>query len=322
MSRLLPALLAATALTLPARANDSEAETPLGGLILKQSDAITLEREDLMISRDHVRVAYRFVNTSDKPVETLVAFPLPDIPADDDENLHYWSRPPQVEFKTTVDGRPVDYDIVQQAIYKGEDVTARLTALHLPLNRFAPEFDKALAAAPKTERDRLVAQGLLHDEGGGAFSPRWALRVSMTRQQVFAPHAPVAVTHEYRPLIGGAVAGGLDPGLRDSADFREKTRRYCIEKDWLASFDRLVARRRGEVAPYSEVWIGYVLKSGANWKGPIGDFHLVVDKGRPDSLVSFCAEGVKKITSTRFEARYENFTPRDDLDILIVDWPR
>jgi len=321
MSRLLPALLAATALTLPARANDSEAETALGGLTLRQSAAITLEREDLFISRERVRVAYRFVNTSDKPVDTLVAFPLPDIPPDDDENLNYWSRPPEVEFKTTVDGKPVDYDIVQQAIYKGEDVTAKLVALRLPLNRFAPDFDSAIAHAPKIERDRLVAQGLLRDDAG-SFSPRWALRTSMTRQQVFAPHAPVAVTHEYRPLIGGSVAGGLDPSLRDSADFREKMRRHCIEKDWLASFDRLAARRRGEVAPYSEVWIGYVLKSGANWKGPIGDFHLVVDKGRPDSLVSFCAEGVKKISSTQFEARYENFTPREDLDILIIDWPR
>jgi hypothetical protein len=323
MSKLLLfALTATAALTFPARANDSEAELALGGLTLKQSDSIALEREDLSISRDRVHVDYRFVNMSDKPVETLVAFPLPDIPPDDDEGLHYWSRPPDVEFKTTIDGKPVTYEIVQQAMLKDKDVTARLTALHIPLNRFDLDFDKALAAAPKTERDRLIADGLFRDDGGSYLSPRWSLRTSMTRRQTFPSHTPVFVTHDYKPLVGGSVAGAFDPTLRDSVDFKEKMRRYCIETDWLASFDRLAARRKGAVAPYSEVWIGYVLKSGANWKGPIRDFHLIVDKGNPDSLVSFCAEDVKKISSTQFEAHYTDFTPRKDLDILIVDWPR
>jgi hypothetical protein len=323
MSKLLLATLATIAvLTFAARANDSEAELALGGLTLKHSDSIALESEDLSISRERVHVAYRFVNTSDKPVEALVAFPLPDIPPDDDEGLHYWSKPPAVKFRTTIDGKPVAYEIVQQAMLNDRDVTDRLTKLHIPLNRFDDDFDKALARAPKAERDRLIADGLLRDDGGGALSPRWSLRTSMTRRQTFPPQTPVFVTHDYKPLVGGSVGGAFDPGLRESPDFREKLRRYCIEKDWLSSFDRLAARRRGEVAPYAEVWIGYVLKSGANWKGPIRDFHLVVDKGKPDSLVSFCAEDVKKISSTQFEARYANFTPQQNLDILIIDWPR
>jgi hypothetical protein len=323
MTKLLLATLAATAaLTCAARANDSEAELALGGLTLKQSDSIALDSEDLTISRDRVHVAYRFVNTSDKPVEALVAFPLPDIPPDDDEGPPYWRGSPAAEFRTTVDGKPVAYEVVQQAMLNGRDVSAELTKLHIPLNRFDEDFDKALANAPKAGRDKLVADGLLHDDGGGSYSPRWSLRTSMTRRQTFPPQAPVFVTHDYKPLIGGSVAGSFDPTLRDSADFREKAKRYCIEKDWLSSFDRLAARRKGKVAPYSEVWIGYVLKSGANWKGPIRDFRLVVDKGQPDSLVSFCAEGVKKISETQFEAHYTDFTPKNDLDILIVDWPR
>jgi hypothetical protein len=73
---------------------------------------------------------------------------------------------------------------------------------------------------------------------------------------------------------------------------------------------------------YSEVWIGYVLKTGANWKGPIGDFHVVIDKGKPDSLVSVCGQDVRKVSFTQFEMRRTNFTPRSDLDILIIDWAR
>jgi hypothetical protein len=73
-------------------------------------------------------------------------------------------------------------------------------------------------------------------------------------------------------------------------------------------------------APYTEWWIGYVLSSGANWKGSIKDFRLVVDKGKPESLVSFCAEGVNKISPTQFEMKKTNFEPKDDLNILIVEW--
>ena len=71
---------------------------------------------------------------------------------------------------------------------------------------------------------------------------------------------------------------------------------------------------------YSETWLGYVLSSGANWKGPIKDFRLVVDKGAPDKLISFCMSGVKKISPTQFEVKKKNFEPKNDLNILIVNW--
>ena len=74
--------------------------------------------------------------------------------------------------------------------------------------------------------------------------------------------------------------------------------------------------------PFYERRIAYVLTTGANWAGPIGDFHLTVDKGAPDSLVSFCADGVKKIGPTLFEVRHANFTPTRDLHVLILYRPK
>ena len=59
-------------------------------------------------------------------------------------------------------------------------------------------------------------------------------------------------------------------------------------------------------------------QTGANWAGPIGDYRLTVDKGRPDALVSFCETGVKKIGPTTFEVRRQNFMPTRDIDIMIV----
>lgn len=302
-----------------ARANDTAAETALGGLILKHSDAIAMESEDLYISRDKVRVKYRFANMSDQPVETLVAFPLPDIPPDSEENKSYWANPADLKFRTTVDGAPIPLEIVQQAIFKGKDVSSRLEALKIPLNHRDARFEAALDKAPRAERDRLVSDGLLRDDGSGKehyYSAQWSVRTSVTRRQSFPAKTTVVVEHEYAPLAGGSVGGALSKGARKEEWFRDEQRKYCIDSDWLASFDK-----RGS-DQYSEIWLGYVLKTGANWKGPIGDFRLVVDKGKADSLVSFCANGVRKIAPTLFEVRHTNFTPTKDLDILIVDWAK
>jgi hypothetical protein len=70
--------------------------------------------------------------------------------------------------------------------------------------------------------------------------------------------------------------------------------------------------------PFSEERIEYVLRTGANWAGPIGSFRLVVDKGDADSLISFCGEGVKRLSPTQFEMRATDFVPRRDLSILIL----
>ena len=51
---------------------------------------------------------------------------------------------------------------------------------------------------------------------------------------------------------------------------------------------------------------------------PIKDFKIVIDKGKPDRLVSFCLDNVKKISPTSFEVRMKDFTPDRDLKILLI----
>jgi hypothetical protein len=67
-------------------------------------------------------------------------------------------------------------------------------------------------------------------------------------------------------------------------------------------------------------WLSYALKSGANWKGPIKNFRMVVDKGKPGNLVSLCISGVKKISPTQFEIVRTNFEPTGDVDVLFVEF--
>ena len=309
----------------PALANDSQAETALGGLVLKQSDAISMDSEDLYLSRERVRVAYRFTNMSDAPVDTLVAFPLPDIPPEDGgDNIAWWTGQADLKFRTSVDGQLVPLDIVEQAIFNGKDVTERLRSLKIPLNRMDEHIEDALKKLTRAERQKLVADGLLRDDSADdyfSFSPRWSLRTTVTRRQVFPAKSSVTVEHEYKPLTGGSVGGGLSREARKTDWFRSKRDRYCIEPDFISAFDRRLGKN-GKDWDYTEVWLAYVLKTGANWKGPIRDFRLVVDKDKTDSLLSFCAEGVKKISPTQFEVRRKDFEPKKDLDILFVEWNR
>ena len=211
---------------------------------------------------------------------------------------------------------PAPSQIVEQAFFQGKDVSARLAALGIPLNRYSKNFVAAIKALPGPARDRLVADKLIVDEVElGYGSALWELRTTVTRRQTFPAHKTVMVEHRYRPLAGGAVGPWSNARLEDF--FGHVRGKYCIENDWLHSL-----KQRLGTANSSQIFIGYVLKTGANWKGPIKDFHLVVDKGRPDSLVSFCAEGVRKISPTRFEVRHKDFTPSKDLNVLILDFPR
>ena len=67
----------------PARANDSTAEVAIGGLTLTKSGAISMDSEDLYISRDIVRAKYRFTNTTPqfrREVQHMIALNLNDFP--------------------------------------------------------------------------------------------------------------------------------------------------------------------------------------------------------------------------------------------------
>jgi hypothetical protein len=69
----------------------------------------------------------------------------------------------------------------------------------------------------------------------------------------------------------------------------------------------------------SERTLGYVLTTGANWAKPIGSFRLTIEKDAPDQLITLCAEGLKKTSPTRFEMTRTDFTPQDDIRIMMLE---
>lgn len=313
----------AMALSAPAAANDSTAETAAGGLVLTQTDAIEMRSEDLSISADEVRVRYVFHNRTAADVTTLVAFPMPvhDLSLEYDSDVAFPSG-----FVTRVAGAPVAMQSERRAFLGDADVTDRLTAIGLPL---APEGDgsalhTALEGLSDAQLRQLSNDGLIaldeYDAGQGPsrfIAPLWRVEENWYWQQTFPAGQDLVVEHRYRPGTGGSVDTVLSiPDLRDDPYTRQMMADYCVDADFMAGVDRL--RGADGVLAITEQRLGYILTTGGNWAAPIGDFHLVIDKGEPTNLVSFCAEGVTKTSPTQFEVRHQNWTPDRDLQILIL----
>jgi hypothetical protein len=323
MSRPALCLAALLAAAPQARANDSTAAIGIGGLSLTRSEAIRLDRQELFISREQVRVEYRFTNTTDRDIETLVAFPLPDFTHSPVERVPDYTR--ELNFRTMVEGRPVAYELIQRAHFRGRDITDRLRALRLPLVAGTdPAFEQRANALPEPERAALLREELVIGEFERGRTrieePLWTVSTNVTRRQVFPAGRSLDVTHSYVPFAGGSVGGRLSPARRATPQFQAIRARFCMEDSFLAALDRRTSRA-AQGADYGEIWLQYRLTPGANWAGPIREFRLVVDKGDPAWIVSFCGEGVRRLDGRRFEMRLTDFTPTRDLDILIVDFP-
>jgi Domain of unknown function (DUF4424) len=327
----LAAIAAIISFAAPVTANDSSSAIGIGGLQLTQNNAVSMDSEDLFLSVDKIVVKYHFTNTTSKNVETLVSFPLPSIPTGiqgylGDQSYPSWS---EFEFKTLVEGKPVSFEKIDKIEAGGRDVSARLKELGWQVSYWTYEDDNFfgdLQKLGKTEKAAFVKEGLLkwRDDKKEYVDPNWQVTTHITRKQIFPAGKTISVEHSYKPLSGGSVGGSLERSQRKDESFPQYAGYYCMDKAFLRGFDkqRYTGKKDedgNEVGSmYVETWLDYVLKSGANWKGPIKNFRLVVDKGAAKNLLSMCMTGVKKISPTQFEVVKKNFEPTKDINILIV----
>jgi hypothetical protein len=323
-------LMLAACAAVPALANDTTAELATGGLLFVQNDNVEMRSEDLAISVKQVDVRYRFFNKSASDVTVLVAFPMPEVRIEEqDQNIALPTQDPVniLGFATTVNGKPVKTQVEQHVFAAGIDRTQLLMSLGIPLAPHLAATNEALDRLPHEKWDELVRIGLAeieeYDIGKGMakhLAARWGLRTTFYWEQTFAAKAETIVEHRYRPSVGGSVQTSLgSPSSVKEAWYDEYKRKYCLDSDFLATIDRLRKAAKSEFGPpYSEERIDYILRTGANWSGPIGQFHLTVDKGDAGSLVSFCGQGIKKTGDTKFEMTKSNFSPDGDLAVLIL----
>ncbi|MBS1183907.1 MAG: hypothetical protein H6Q99_3787 [Proteobacteria bacterium] len=314
-------------------ANDTMAELAAGGLTFVTTQDVLMQSEDLYISPKEVRVDYVFHNGGDSDQTSVVAFPMPDIegsgdfmvsvPNPDSDNF--------LNFSVTVDDQPVTPDIDRHAFAVDVDVTRELSEHGIPLLPFGEATGQALAGLPKdlladwTERGIVIP--MEYDDGGGwktDYVPVWKLKTTYWWRTTFPAGRDLKVAHRYTPSVG-ATAGlsfiGSEEAPFTGEQFEREKKRFCFD----SAFTKTVAKRldaaKAEDADLQESWISYVLTTGANWGGTIGLFHLTVDKEDPDTLVSFCGDGVRKTGPTTFELTATDFYPERNIDIALVRRP-
>jgi hypothetical protein len=316
MKRQALAFAVLAALAAPAAANDSTAQLGAGGLELVRNDTIEVLSEDLYVSAKEVRVTYHFRNRTDAPVTYLVAFPLPTIdaivpevmnvmlPDGDSENF--------MDFAVAVDGEPVEPKLEARVIALGLDQTEVVRRLGLSLNPMDFDLYQWLQTAPPTEKEELNRLGLATVDPYTTQAV-WKLETTFYWEQTFPPGEVLVVEHRYKPITGYGFFGDW---VFNEPVYREK---YCIDAAFEAAARKKLAAVKDTSNPYmNEQRVSYILTTANNWATSIQDFRLVVDKGSPDALVSFCGTNVKKISPTQFEMRAKDFVPERELEILIA----
>jgi len=308
--------------------NDTAAELSIGGLQFTHAANVAMESEELKISLERVNVRYQFTSTSSKPVTLTVAFPLPDIDLSEGESIAFPSNDPVnfVDFETKIDGSPIKFNIEQRAFVGDKDVTPLLNELKIPsLPLGAQQFRSQ--DLPEAARGRMVSEGLLmpagrNERGRPLYGPAWVVRTSVFREQTFPVGIPVFVEHAYRPSVGGSSDTILRKGIRQNkamANEVERYRReYCVTDEFLQKLDKIAGVGPANNAMIQERRISYVLKTGANWAGPIKSFRLLIDRGGNDRLVSYCAGKLNPSSTTSLDVSAANFMPDRDIKLLFV----
>jgi hypothetical protein len=324
----------------PALANDTTAELASGGLEFVRNPIVEMRSEQLFVSTGQIRVTYHFFNTSDQPVTNLVAFPMPDITVDNpDWNVVVPTEDPVnfLAFSTQANGQPVTTQVEQKASAMGVDRTAMLQQLGLPLAPQLKATYDALDALPKDKWQQLIDLGMAETYEYGTtadgkmtthLEPRWTLTTTYYWQQTFPPKQDLVIEHQYKPSVGASVGtqvgtpASTDPQFAkdDKAQRAAYAAKYCMDASFIAAAAKAsqAAKQINKDTLLGEKRIDYILKTGANWDGPIKDFTLTVDKGDPNNLLSFCGTGVKKLSPTQFQVHYTDYDPTTDLAVLIL----
>ncbi|BAF88318.1 hypothetical protein AZC_2320 [Azorhizobium caulinodans ORS 571] len=332
-ARLLIAGLLAAAAGTPALANDSTAALSAGGLIMVPNLDIEMASEDLFISEQEVRVRYVFRNTAKQDQTVLVAFPMPDITIRESLNITIPNDASDnfLDFKTTVDGKPVQTQLEQRALALEIDRTAMLRDLKIPLAPYLKQTQAALDALPQDKWKEFEALGLgmvdEYEAGKGPerhLAPQWTLKSTYYWSQTFPAGKALVVEHKYRPSVGMSAGTLIGLKLKDNEYAAEEQRQqmdqFCVDQAFLNGVSKAskASKNSGEV-PFSDARIHYILQTGGNWSGgTIRDFKLTVDKGASENLVSFCGKDVKKISPTQFQMTAKDFYPARNLGILIL----
>ncbi|MDP3652790.1 MAG: DUF4424 family protein [Rhodoferax sp.] len=304
-------------------ANDSFARIGTGGLTLIQNSQVRMLEENLEISTKAVRVRYRFLNEGPNDIRATVAFPMPPYQLRDDG----CEEQPLRDFKVTVDGKPIQTKPDFKAELSGRDVTGALRKIGLTESQIFYQLgnchDAENDVRPLTKKQAAAVARLGNEKNR---DPQWRMIETYYWEQTFPAGREIEVQHDYKPLVGSTynapyqnghlVTEELPTAFKSGSDPDPKE--ACMDDALRKSLIKR-AQTLGEGRNAIWVWasfqdVEYILGTGRNWKGPIGQFTLRIKKESPDQVVSLCFPGKpKKIDPLTIEFTEKDFIPQDRL---------
>ncbi len=350
VAEIFSAALVIGSLASASRANDSSVSaSPSGGLIFEKSDSVKMKSEYLYISLDRIVVKYVFKNTSKSDVKTKVGFPLPTI--DPVEAEFSFREPHDAEFRVKVNGKSISSDIdirVLRRNHKAFDSAGHIRRKDIDITTAFNElgldpFDDNIGQGKVTEK--LKSLGVIcNDPDDNHEFGCWSTKKTYFWDQIFPAGKEVKIEHMYIPWPGsynevtainprqsifidecmdesfiraysklsGFPLSEYDIGI----DEYSGRRAYILKKN---ADDSLFKKVRGWPPQFSQANIEYILTTGANWSGPIGNFTLEINKGDA-ALISFCPiPGVRMVRSGHsFVGKARDFIPKSDLSIYLI----
>ena len=322
MPRQLFAAVAAVLVCAAAGADDAKAALAAGGIAFADAVPVRAVSEDLHIGKAKTEDRWVFVNDSGVAAETQVLFRLPDLDVGRFffEHIGTVGKDPEnfVDFSAGANGRKVKPDILQRAFVGDRDVTDLLVAAGAPLDPVVGNGYFKLDAISPAERKKLTDAGAVAIDSFGNLQPKWLVRTTLSWTQKFPPDRKVKISASYRPVTGGAWIPG-DAFDSAAADGPAKT--YCMDEAALAAVRARMAARQHDKAVVFDALYGrftdYQLANPAT--GPIGRFHLTVDKPDAKSVLAMCWDGeMKKTGAKRLEATATDFVPTRDIRLLVL----
>lgn len=308
-----------------ALANDTAARIGTGGLEFVKMPHVRMASEQLSISAGQINVRYVFVNDSDQPIETLVAFPMPEFGYNPGYSELDRNIGPLENFKISVGGQPIEPKLERKALDNGRDITARLRAAGLDDHEIFRSFG---AFDIEQGEFRLAKKKVARLKRIGMEGPGWAVRETAYWRQRYPSRSPVEVTHSYKPLDGYVHtmfnAGYIDEknmteDLAVSSIWGDRTDRACVDEGARKAIEKRVRQLLRDGARSVQVTlrdVEYILGTGRNWKGPIGDFTLDLVKDEPDDVVSLCFPGTPtRVDRKTLRFRHKDFVPPDRLHV-------
>jgi hypothetical protein len=208
------------------QANDSAAAIGAGGIHFQKTKGIVLQKEDLFLSPDLIKVLYVFKNVTDQDISVDLFFPLPlqmeisaqktwdkeilqemnaqnlrNTPSHDTSYL--FEDVPFENFLVIMNGQKMPFKTEIRALQNGSDITPLFHKNNLPFSpvlatcNYPMQMEKDQIECEKRMK-RYEKLGLLSPEG----KVLWQKQVHYHWLQTFPKGKEVKIEHSYRPARG------------------------------------------------------------------------------------------------------------------------